>query len=83
MGFKFRRQATIGSYIVDFVCLARKLVIELDGSQHAESDRDARRDAWFRARGFEVLRFWNNEVLANRTGVSFAIASKLGLDWTL
>jgi very-short-patch-repair endonuclease len=79
--FNFRRQENLGRYIVDFVCFARKLVIELDGGQHAQSLRDARRDAWLTARGFEVLRFWNNEVLANPSGVQYAVATKLGLEW--
>jgi len=70
-----------GPYIVDFVCLSHKLIIELDGGQHAESTRDAKRDAWFKERGFEVMRFWNNDVLTNRNGVAFAIAEKLGLRW--
>ncbi len=64
-GFRFRRQHTIGPYIVDFACLEAKLVIELDGDQHALGDapeRDANRDAYLREQGFEVLRFWNNEV---------------------
>jgi very-short-patch-repair endonuclease len=65
-GFKFRRQEQIGPYIVDFVCYERRLVIELDGSQHAENRRDERRDAWLRSRGFEVMRFWNNDVLTKQ-----------------
>ncbi len=62
-GFKFRRQQTIGRYIVDFVCFAQKLIIELDGSQHADAqEEDAARDYWLRGEGFRVLRFWNNEL---------------------
>jgi very-short-patch-repair endonuclease len=80
-GHKFRRQEPIGPYIVDFACHRRKLAIELDGSQHAGSARDVEREAWLRARGFETLRFWNNEVLTNPDGVAHAIAMKLGLDW--
>jgi very-short-patch-repair endonuclease len=60
---KFRRQALIGNYIVDFVCLRAKLVIELDGGQHSESSHDRTRDAELNARGFRVLRFWNHEIL--------------------
>ena len=60
---KFRRQAPIGNYIVDFVCLKAKLVIELDGGQHSDSSYDRTRDAELNARGFRVLRFWNDEVL--------------------
>ena len=79
--FKFRRQEKLGLYIVDFVCFERKLIVELDGGQHAESGYDRRRDAWLRARGFHVLRFWNSELLANSSGVQHAIAERLGLDW--
>jgi len=66
---KFRRQAPLGPYIADFACFDPKLVIEADGSQHAGSTRDAARDAWFRARGFTVLRFWNHEVTGNPDAV--------------
>jgi very-short-patch-repair endonuclease len=68
-GHKFKRQVPIGSYIVDFACLGRKLVIEVDGGQHAESLSDKRRDGWLRMQGFEVLRFWNSDVLKNTKGV--------------
>jgi very-short-patch-repair endonuclease len=61
---KFRRQVPIGdNYIVDFVCVEAKLIAELDGGQHSESRYDAPRDAELKARGFRVLRFWNDEVL--------------------
>ena len=59
---KFRRQEPIGGYICDFVCYSRRLIVELDGSQHADSAHDARRDAWLRSQGFTILRFWNDEV---------------------
>ena len=65
----FRRQAPLGRYVVDFVCHARKLVIEVDGGQHSGSAKDAARDAWLQAEGYRVLRFWNNEVLGNLEGV--------------
>ncbi len=68
-GLKFRRQQPIGSYIVDFVCFSKMLVIEVDGGQHAENEKDKQRDAWLRGEGFKVLRFWNNEVLQNIEGV--------------
>jgi len=68
-GHKFKRQVPIGSYIVDFACLSRKLIVEVDGGQHSESLRDKRRDAWLKTQGFEVLRFWNNDVLKNTEGV--------------
>jgi very-short-patch-repair endonuclease len=79
--FKFRRQEILGRYIVDFVCFDRRLIIELDGSQHAESAYDSERDAWLRSRGFEIMRFWNSEVLTNPSGVQHAIATSLGLPW--
>jgi very-short-patch-repair endonuclease len=62
-GVKFRRQVPVGPYIVDFLCIDRKLVVELDGSQHADSVRDIRRDAWLRSTGYAVRRFWNDAVL--------------------
>jgi very-short-patch-repair endonuclease len=82
-GHKFRRQAPIGPYIVDFVCLAQKLVIELDGGQHADNARDIKRDAWLQSRGYRVLRFWNAEVTSNGDAVLHAIAVALGLGWTV
>jgi very-short-patch-repair endonuclease len=63
--FKFRRQFPLGNYIVDFICLERRLILELDGGQHgepAQEDYDARRDAWLRSQGFKMLRFWNHQV---------------------
>ena len=68
-GYKFRRQVPVGPYIADFLCYSARLVIEVDGGQHAESARDARRDRWLAENGFRVLRFWNNEVLQNLEGV--------------
>ena len=61
---RFRRQSPIGPYVVDFVCMEARLVVEVDGSQHMESMYDSRRDAWLLSEGFRVLRFWNNDVLA-------------------
>ena len=77
-GFHFRKQCPIGPYIADFACLRVKLVIEVDGSQHADSGHDAARDAWFAARGYRVLRFWNNDVLQNMDGVYLTITAALG-----
>ena len=68
-GFKFRRQVPVGPYIVDFLCVGAKLIVEADGSPHAESPRDTIRDVYLESRGWKVLRFWNNEVLRNRDGV--------------
>jgi very-short-patch-repair endonuclease len=70
-GYKFRRQQPLGNFIVDFVCLDKRLIVELDGGQHAErSDDDANRDAWLSKQGFTVLRFWNNDVLKHVEGVT-------------
>jgi very-short-patch-repair endonuclease len=65
LGVKFRRQAAIGAYIVDFVCFSHRLIVELDGPQHVEDkgkDHDARRTAWLASRGFRVIRFCNQEL---------------------
>src|SRR5262249_8687299 len=67
--FKFRRQVPLGPFIVDFLCYQARLVIEVDGGQHAESVRDMRRDEWLAANNFRVLRFWNHDVLSNTEGV--------------
>jgi very-short-patch-repair endonuclease len=62
--FKFRRQAPIGPFIADFVCFERKLIVELDGSQHAERlKEDALRTAWLTGQGFRLIRFWNNQIV--------------------
>jgi very-short-patch-repair endonuclease len=74
---KFKRQAIIEPYIVDFVCLAERLIIEADGSQHADNKDDSRRDAFLRAQGFRVLRFWNNQVLNEADAVEAAIHSSV------
>ena len=67
----FRRQATIGPYFADFACHQTKVVIEVDGGQHAENARDARRTADLEARGYRVLRFWNHDVLSNIEGIEW------------
>ncbi|MBQ1783953.1 MAG: DUF559 domain-containing protein [Gammaproteobacteria bacterium] len=73
-GCKFRRQQSLGPYIVDFVCFDKRLIIELDGSQHADQhDYDAERDAWLTQQGFRVLRFWNNQWTAQPESVLEAI----------
>jgi very-short-patch-repair endonuclease len=61
-GCKFRRQVPLKGYILDFFCFEAKLIVEVDGSQHAENIRDEVRDAMFRAEGFRILRFWNDEI---------------------
>lgn len=71
-GLKFRRQQPIGQFIVDFVCLERKLIIEADGAQHYDAEekkRDLSRDAWLWEQGFKVLRFADNDILTNMNGV--------------
>jgi very-short-patch-repair endonuclease len=60
---KFRRQHPIGNYIVDFACLEKKLIIEIDGGQHSGDKRDEIRDSWLGGEGFKILRYWNNQVL--------------------
>lgn len=63
-GFKFRRQHLIYPYIVDFVCLTKKLIIELDGGQHIEQSRyDHKRSLFLKSKGYKVIRFWNHDVL--------------------
>ena len=77
-GFKFRRQHSIGPFVADFFCLEAKLVIELDGSQHADqSKRDERRTDFIRAAGYEVLRIWNYEVMVEIDAVLQRIADAL------
>jgi very-short-patch-repair endonuclease len=81
-GGRFRRQAPIGPYIVDFVAFDHRLVVELDGGQHAEpeqADHDQRRTAFLEVEGFRVLRFWNNEVLGNTEGVLESILDAIQL----
>jgi len=69
-GVKFRRQEPVEGYIVDFLSYSPKLIVELDGSQHLENRRyDAERTACLQLNGFEVLRFWDNEVFKNLEGV--------------
>ena len=75
--FKFRRQVPVGDYIVDFACLSAKLIIEADGSQHAENSRDSFRDAYLRDQGFRLLRLWNNDILARPAQVADTVWSTL------
>lgn len=72
-GLKFKRQVPLDGYIIDFVCFEARLIVEVDGGQHAESQHDAVRDRHFEAAGFRVLRLWNDEVLKNIDGVCLAI----------
>jgi len=75
-GFEFRRQHPIGKYIADFINLERKIIIEVDGGQHLENKKDKLRDRWLKEQGYEVLRFWDNEVLTNIEGVLELIREK-------
>jgi very-short-patch-repair endonuclease len=77
-GHKFVRQEPIGPCVADFVCRKERLIIELDGGQHAESKRDAIHDRWLADHGYRTLRFWNNDVLTNIEGVWLTIATALG-----
>lgn len=75
--WKFKRQEQIGDYIVDFVCFRARLIVEADGSQHAENSEDQRRDAYLAGQDFRVLRFWNNDILIDPEGVGTAILAAL------
>jgi very-short-patch-repair endonuclease len=76
-GFKFVRQEPIGPYVADFICRERRLIVEVDGRQHAGSQRDLMRDRWLAEHGYRLLRFWNNDVMANIDGVLETIAEAL------
>ena len=77
---KFRRQQPIGNYVADFVCLEHRLIVEVDGGQHASRVAyDKRRTRWLESRGYVVLRFWNNDVLANTDGVVQSIFDAVAL----
>ena len=68
-GFRFRRQAPVGPYVVDFICLELKPIVEVDGGQHAVPQADTKRTAWLESEGYRVIRFWNNDVLKNTEAV--------------
>jgi very-short-patch-repair endonuclease len=76
-GYKFKRQLAIDDYIADFVCVQRRLIVEADGRQHCESEYDAVRDAYLKAHGFRVLRFWNDDIFDNEEGVLTSILNAL------
>ena len=78
-GYKFRRQVPIGRCIADFVCHEARLIVEIDGGQHDRSSpQEAERSGFLEKEGYRILRFWNNEVLANPDGVHQTIADELG-----
>lgn len=68
-GFKFRRQLPVGPYIADFACIEAKLIVEVDGGQHCENAKDEKRTQYLSGCGYEVIRFWNNDVTDNLEGV--------------
>jgi len=76
-GQKFRRQQPIGPYVVDFVHLGAKLIVEADGGQHSQSESDVVRDEWLTSQGFKIMRFWNNDILSNTDAVLTAILDAL------
>jgi very-short-patch-repair endonuclease len=77
-GYRFRRQVPIGRYIADFVCHEARLIVEIDGGQHDRSSlREAERTAFLQNEGYRILRFWNNEVLANLDGIHETITAEL------
>jgi len=76
-GFKFARQQPIGRYYVDFVCRERRLIVEVDGGQHADNAADQIRGAYLTTLGYRVLRVWNNDVLENIEGVLGMLKSEL------
>lgn len=86
LGYKFRRQHSFGAYVADFYCPERKLVVEVDGSQHMGHELyDERRTAYFEQNGLRVIRFWNNEVHGNVDGVVASIVESLeqGVEYPL
>ena len=78
-GYKFKRQIPKGDYIVDFVCEENKLIVEVDGGQHGDQqvEYDEKRTEYLESEGYQVLRFWNNEVLTNMDGVLIVIVDQL------
>jgi very-short-patch-repair endonuclease len=80
VGFKFVRQEPIGRYVVDFICRERRLIVEVDGGQHADSQSDLDRDCWLAEHRYRVLRFWNNDVMMNIDGVLETIAAALNAE---
>jgi very-short-patch-repair endonuclease len=75
--FKFRRQVPFQNFILDFVCFEKRLVVEIDGSQHADSERDTAREAVLLAEGFRIARYWNNDVLQRPASVLEDVLAKL------
>jgi very-short-patch-repair endonuclease len=85
-GIKFRRQHRIGSYVVDFICIEKRLIIEVDGGHHKKktiTENDEQRTQYFEAKGYRILRFWNSHVLHNTEEVLEKIERKLEHGCTL
>lgn len=81
LGVNFRRQHAIGNYIPDFVCIEKKLILELDGSQHLEQvEHDNQRTKYFESLGYRVIRFWNNAIMKDMNGVITSILHALQKD---
>jgi very-short-patch-repair endonuclease len=76
-GHKFRRQHTVGPFILDFACVEHRLAVEADGGQHDDNLADERRTTWLKSQGWRVIRFWNNEILGNLDGVMDCILREL------
>jgi very-short-patch-repair endonuclease len=76
-GFKFRRQAPVENFILDFVCFERRIIVEIDGSQHANSVLDVAGDRQLGAAGFQTIRYWNNDVLMRPTSVLKDLLARL------
>jgi very-short-patch-repair endonuclease len=84
LGLKFRRQQPIGPYIVDFFCSEAKLIVEVDGQQHALGtgpDKDLDRMQWLEAQGYSVVRFWTNEVMHELDAVCAAMLAASRGEW--
>jgi very-short-patch-repair endonuclease len=78
LGWRFRRQFPVPPYVVDFACIEARLIVEADGGQHARPGDHDERDSRLSREGWRVLRFWNNDIVANRPGVLQTIAAALG-----
>ena len=76
-GFKFSRQIPLGAYVVDFLCRDQRLIVEIDGFQHAEMPSDTPRTDWLNTNGYSILRFWNHEVTRERRAVLDTILAAL------
>jgi very-short-patch-repair endonuclease len=80
-GFKFRQQVPIDQFIVDFACLSKRLIVEVDGGTHStceELRRDAKRESYLRSQGFQIVRFWNFDLMPNIEGMTDTIVAALG-----